>query len=176
MSNKRLSDHRKCFFLLKCTSPSILLTKFYCFMGRHVGSLGNRPEREGFLFMNILCVIHYIHWKHSSLYSLILSNIFQTYSYSPLHIILTYPSCIILTYPPNIIPTYPPNTIPSYPPNIIHTYPPIISFYPTLLISSHAALVISSQPTLLISSQPTPPNIIPIYPPNIIRTYPSNIV
>ena len=139
------------FFLLKCTSPSILLTKFYCFMGRHVGSLGNRPEREGFLFMNILCVIHYIHWKHSSLYSLILSNIFQTYSYSPLHIILTYPSCIILTYPPNIIPTYPPNTIPSYPPNIIHTYPPyIIPTYPPNTISTY------------------PPNIIPTYPPNTI--------
>ena len=112
------------FFLLKCTSPSILLTKFYCFMGRHVGSLGNRPEREGFLFMNILCVIHYIHWKHSSLYSLILSNIFQTYSYSPLHIILTYPSCIIL-------PTLQ------------------ISSQPTHLIPSHPTLLISSIPTLL---------------------------
>ena len=45
-------------FLLKCTSLSLLLTKFYCFVGRHVGSLGNRLKREGFLFMNILCVIH----------------------------------------------------------------------------------------------------------------------
>ena len=35
-------------------SLSLLLTKLYCFVGRHVGSLGNKPEREGFLFMNIL--------------------------------------------------------------------------------------------------------------------------